>query len=431
MKNSLRQQFLDKWERYPSYICGEGYRYLGFSGKQCFVLSLSGDRLEISGNWKLYSGVETLWKEVESKGLDDYFTPGDWILCDGDFEVSGQQLEAKSSSAKVYLAAPNKKADFPLLSPRFSHWNQFLEFVRFWFLNRKFQSVVTPSLVASPGMEPTLDVFETQWEIGEKREPFYLPTSPELHLKKMLARGSGSIFEIKKVFRNQELSSQHQPEFLMLEFYRSFANLNLIAEDLQLLIQDLISHGFSNRQDKPCVRLVSVADLFLEYLSLELKPNSTQKTFQNWASQHGVRLISESFDDNFHQLFVEKIDPQLKSQGTLFVKDFPPSQAALARLTTEGWADRLELYIDGVEVANGFNELNDPEEQKKRFLRDQEERIRLGKKSIPVDNEFLDHLESGLPPSAGVAVGLERLFMSLNGIENINEFLEFPKKSLY
>ncbi len=300
-------------------------------------------------------------------------------------------------------------------------WLQFTERVEKFFTIQKFYKALTPNIVVCPGLEPTLDPFSVELKINNKNEKMFLPTSPELHLKKIISQGVSEVFEITPCFRNDESGRQHQPEFTMLEWYRSFKNLNHIIKDIEKLISFVSPKGEQPNFDKTTMR-----ELFKKYLDFNLTPKTTQQELYSLAVQLELRVSDEdSFDDIFFMIFMDKIEPHLGKEGVDFVFDYPPSQAALAKINKGGWADRFEMYWQGYEIANAFNELVCPEIQKKRFLEEQESRKGQGKEFIPIDEDFIESLYYGLPPTAGIAMGLERLFMACYGITNIQDVRPF------
>lgn len=307
-------------------------------------------------------------------------------------------------------------------------WNRFIGLVREFFLQRDFVETRTPTLVPSPGTEPFLEPFRTQWEMGAQRTEFFLPTSPEFHLKKMLAAGWTRLFEFKECFRNGESGAHHQPEFLMLEWYRSFATLDAIALDVEHLLRWLGEQLSDLPLKPPALRRVSIAELFAEYFGgFALTPTTSLGALRDLADRYSIRWsIDDTWDEIFFRLFLEKIEPHLGSDGPLLVRGYPPSQAALARIGHDGFADRFEVYWRGLELANAFHELNDPEENRRRFEKDIADKAGLGKKSVPVDHELIAALRFGLPPSGGIALGVERLFMAFYGIQDISEIRAFP-----
>lgn len=336
----------------------------------------------------------------------------------------------------------------PLTHETANLWMAFLQQVRDFFHQRHFTEIHTPTLVPSPGMEPFLDVFETQFESGSYKKTFYLPTSPEFHLKKAVAQGWSSIFEIKPCFRNGEISKTHQPEFWMLEWYRAFANLDSIKTDVKNLVEfldrnlknEIAAYTYRNslKENKPTQGELanspivfisqSVSELFQNLLSFKLSPQTTREELAQLATQLNIYFLpSDSWDELFHRIFIDHVEPKIPKENPFFLTDYPASQAALARVNSLGWAERFEVYWKGLELANAYHELNDPKEQRTRFLADQEAKRALNKKVVPIDEDFLRALEFGFPPSGGIALGLDRLFMALFDIPEIKNTRMFPQ----
>ena len=331
---------------------------------------------------------------------------GDWIAI---------RLE-EGQIAELTLLAP------ALIEPRMlssnaetqRRWFSFLQQVRNFFTGKGFLEAQTPSLVTCPGTEPFLDLFSV--------DQAYLPTSPELHLKKMLAGGYERIFEIRPCFRKGEISERHQPEFWMLEWYRAFHDLEQIIQDTLHLIE-FVGGDVSGFQRK------TMAQLFLEKLDFTLTPTTSISELKALADRVGLGENVRNFeiwDDVFYFLFLEKVEPFLDSEHPVIVEKYPPSQAALARMTEDGWGERFELYWKGFEIANAFHELNDPVIQEQRSAEDLSLKKKLGKPVPPLDPEFFQALWSGMPPSGGIALGLERLFMCLHEIKDIRQLRIFP-----
>jgi elongation factor P--(R)-beta-lysine ligase len=295
-----------------------------------------------------------------------------------------------------------------------AQWSNFLNTVRGYFTTQGLSEVQTPTLVQNPGMEPELEPFSVQFKQGSQFKTLFLPTSPELHIKQLMVNGLTDVFEIKNVFRNEEFTDVHQPEFTMLEWYRGFADLEMIKQDLAQLLEKLKIH-------KGPIQEFSVADFFKKHFDFKLTPQTSREDLHNLAANLKLQpSVSFDFNDLFHLIWVAKIEPDLP-MGAFILKHYPPSQAALAKLTPDGWADRFELYWNHVEIANAFHELNDASEQRRRFLHDQKKRIEYGRTPLEIDENFMTALEQGLPPSAGIALGLDRLFMVANEIQNISQ----------
>jgi lysyl-tRNA synthetase class 2 len=326
-------------------------------------------------------------------------------LNDGDLVSVRIEAEGmKAGRVEIVSLTASQRENKP--RPHAAAFAAFVDEVRAYLKNRGLSEVFTPSLVVCPGLEPSLEPFA----VADK----FLPTSPEIHLKKALADGHTDIFEIKSCFRDKENSPHHAAEFLMLEWYRSFADLEMVIEDL---------HGLVGRP----ITITTFANLFREILEFELRPETTAKEMEGLCHQWQVETHpTDTFGDLFHRLVIEFIEPALlKSGQPTIVRDFPPSQAALAKIKADGWADRFELYWNGLEVANAFNEVTSASEQAARWAGETAERKRLGTKSLPIDSEMLQALEKGLPPTGGIALGLERLYMAKHGLSDIKELRLF------
>lgn len=305
---------------------------------------------------------------------------------------------------------------------------------------RGYLEVETPCLLATPGQEPHLTPFECAFRpemggIGPRT--VYLQTSPEYAMKRLLAEGFGHLFQICKAFRNGESARAHNPEFSLLEFYRSPGDSAEIQRDLEALIQAAArelresSGGAASfgRVDLtlPFERL-TVRDAFRSRVGLDLFecPDGPSLRAAAVANGLGLRVERQTFDEVFFEIFLTAIEPTLGSPAPTYLTDYPASMAALARL----WpgdprvADRFELYVGGVELANGFGELNDEAEQRRRLVDEQAQRRAAGRPAYPLDERFLAAV-GRMPPSGGVAVGLDRLLMVLLGTERIDDVLLF------
>lgn len=355
-------------------------------------------------------GVQNL---TEWKMKDHENTRGGEVLIDGD-------LVAIMGGNQVILLAPNLTARGARSDqwPELKKWFEFLTHLRQFFNEKRFQEVKTPTLVQCPGTEPSLDPFETTLQLGSKRQKFYLPTSPELNLKKLLAEGAERIYEIAPVFRNGEQSEKHSPEFTMLEWYRSFASLSAIKMDMIEMIEQIAD---KMKVERPLeVLTFTMPDLFKKYCQFDLKPMTTEAELKSLAQKLNVDVKSATcIDDYFYLIFIEHIENKWPLDRLVFVEKYPPYQAALARVGADGWAERFEVYWKGLELGNAFHELNNPILQKQRAQEDLEKKKLMGKPTVELDDMFFIALDYGLPPSAGIAVGVERLFMALTNMKDI------------
>jgi lysyl-tRNA synthetase class 2 len=363
--------------------------------------------------------------EISGGDRPDSLCSGDqvrvWVI--EDLGAKGLRFERiERLAAGEWSSTPSHAAT----SADFAH---FVRTVREFFVQQKLDEIFTPSLVPCPGLEPSLEAFAVQVAQGREVREVYLPTSPEIHLKKALAEDWTDIFEIKTCFRKGEFSPHHENEFLMLEWYRSFADLASIKADLQNLLRYLQQAGFCGPLT---LQETTFTQLFLEVLQFELSAQTTRSELQALCERLLIHHVAgDSFNDLFHRLWIERIEPGLAVRGPLIVKDFPPSQAALARLTKEGWADRFEFYFQGLEIANAFNEVTDPEEQLQRWHKEQEERRHLGTSALPQDPGLITALRRGLPPTGGIALGVERLYMACRGVQDIRQLREFATDDLF
>jgi len=319
--------------------------------------------------------------------------------------------------------------------------------VRGYFLRQDFIEVDTPILQVSPGMEPHLRVFETQIEdaFGQSSAQRYLQTSPEFAMKKLLVAGVPQIFQFAKTFRNGEVSDTHQPEFTMLEWYRSGADYSVLMDDCEKILLltakaagrvEVSFKGMMCRLDVAPERL-SVVEAFTRYANLDLMavvgaPDDVDpdpRDFAQMAMGIGVSIsASDRWEDIFFKIMLDRVEPHLGSQAPTILYDYPVCQAALSRKkpSEPRLAERFELYVAGVELANGFSELTDAVEQGKRFAEDNALRKRLYGNTLPIDQDFLDALTFGMPESAGIALGVDRLAMLASGAEKISDVLWAP-----
>ncbi len=295
-----------------------------------------------------------------------------------------------------------------------------------------YLEVETPCLVAAPGMEPHISAFEVPFvpetDVGRSRT-LYLHTSPEYAMKRLLAEGSGPVFQICKVFRNGEVSRTHNPEFSLLELYKPAADMTGAMADVEtaLCAADgaLGSSGFFART--PYQRL-TVREAMRLALDIDLALCPDAETLGAAARRLDVHVPEgERFEDIFFRLFLERVEPGLGSERPTYLTEYPAPMASLARLkpADPSVAERFELYAHGMELANGFSELTDGTEQRRRLLDEQAQRRAQGRPVYPLDEAFLEAV-GRMPPSGGVAVGLDRLLMLYTGAERIEDVLLFP-----
>ncbi|MCH9770745.1 MAG: EF-P lysine aminoacylase GenX, partial [Gammaproteobacteria bacterium] len=276
-----------------------------------------------------------------------------------------------------------------------------LRAIREFFYARDILEVETPILSEYGVTDVYLENFTTQYQ----NKTYYLQTSPEYAMKRLLAAGSGSIYQISKAFRQGEVGRKHNPEFTLLEWY----HLSFNQQDLMLEIDELLQAVINTKPAKQ----ISYQACWQEYLALDpINANLTE--LQNLI-QANIKISEPPNDkDTCLQLIMSHcIEPKLGFDAPVFIYHYPASQAALAKLHTDDprIAERFELFINGIELANGFSELTDANEQNARFKQDQQQRQQLGLPRKEIDSRFIAALKHGLPECAGVALGLDRLLM--------------------
>ena len=310
-----------------------------------------------------------------------------------------------------------------------------LRAMRGYFEEQDFAEVETPALQISPGNEVHLHAFATAFvdPFGGARRDYYLHTSPEFSMKKLLVAGMPRIFQLAHVFRNGERSSRHHPEFSMLEWYRAGAVLADIKRDCIALVQAAATVAGVTRfsaQGMSCDPFgawesLSVPEAFCRFADIDLMSTIGHVgLLREQMLRVGLRATEEdTWDDLFFRVMGEKIEPFLGKERPTFLCDYPVSMAALARPKREDarLADRFELYICGYELANAFDELTDAEEQARRFAADMREKKKLYGEEYPVDADFIAALRQGMPESSGIALGFDRLVMLCAGTEEIED----------
>jgi lysyl-tRNA synthetase class 2 len=290
---------------------------------------------------------------------------------------------------------------------------QFRTLIREFFSTQGFCEVVTPLLVSNPGLEPNILYFETEFTplMGRgKKQKLYLPTSPEYHLKKVLSWGAPKIFEMTRAFRNGEWGREHFPEFEMLEWYRQPGSYEEIAKDVEGLLKKLWN-AFKKNKTTPIelgeIKHYQVKDLFLKHAQINL--------------DHPIE------SDEFHQIFVEKIDPVLEKENLVFLWNFPASLRALSKLDEKDprYCKRFEVYWRGIELGNAFDELVDVQELRKVCESDRQKRLEKYAKSPDLDEAFIEAHHYLAKNMGGIAMGIDRLFQWAVGAENLSEVLLF------
>ncbi|MFH2085589.1 MAG: EF-P lysine aminoacylase EpmA [bacterium] len=337
-----------------------------------------------------------------------------------------------------------------------------IDTIRAYFKNQGFHEVEVPLLLPTPSTEPFLEVFKTELKDDQAHKwPAFLPSSPEFALKKLLSAGSGSIFTITKSFRNGEgRSSRHNPEFTILEWYRTPGDYMDVARDFEKLLR-YISQKVRPRRNTKNINMTTRSDLegrdqIIKYrgeeysLKLPWERISVSEAFQKYAGigietmlderklkiagkKKGYQVTKETtWEEIWNQILANEIEPKLGVKGPTILYDYPVAQAALSKPAKDPrFAERFEVFMAGFELGNCFSELTDWREQEKRCLADLVERKALGRTEFPMDTDFIEALKLGMPPTGGIAVGVDRLAALFADVDDIAETLFFPISELF
>ncbi|WP_114324900.1 elongation factor P--(R)-beta-lysine ligase [Candidatus Colwellia aromaticivorans] len=305
---------------------------------------------------------------------------------------------------------------------------QILQNIRQFFDERNVIEVETPALSQGTVTDVHLDAITCRYNFlcdssPEKATNLYLQTSPEFHMKRLLASGYGCIFQIAKAFRHEEAGRFHNPEFTLLEWYRlGFDHFMLMEEVAQLLKAVLdCTEPTQTTYQQLFIDLLSTDPLMATRVQL-LSLIKDHDKLSEWLT------VEQDNDILLQFIFSEIIEPQIGNDSPCFVYNFPRSQASLAKICPQDTrvAERFECYFHGVELVNGFNELTDIDAQSKRFQEDNTKRKMLSLPEKPIDKNFIAALSQGLPQCSGVALGLDRLIMLALKVENIEQVVSFP-----
>jgi lysyl-tRNA synthetase class 2 len=326
----------------------------------------------------------------------------------------------------------------PLLIAR----NRLKAAIRAWFESEGFVEVDTAALQVSPGNEAHLHAFATDMvdPAGDLRR-LYLHTSPEFACKKLLAAGEKRIFTFAPCFRNRERGALHHPEFTMLEWYRSGEPYTRLMDDCRAILSlaaRVTGHapwhyrGLTADPLAPAEQL-SVAAAFGTRAGIDLTATLTpvegdREALMSAAEACGIRTApDDTWSDIFSRILVSRVEPGLGAPVPILLDRYPRVEAALARTTADDprYAERFELYVAGIELANGFGELTDVEEQRRRFEAEMDEKERVHGERYPIDEDFLAAL-GRMPPASGIALGFDRLVMLATGADRIDQVLWTP-----
>ncbi len=329
--------------------------------------------------------------------------------------------------------------DEPTLRNHYATRSRVVKAIRDFFWKEGFLEVETPQLVNLPSMEPNIEVFETDLRDNYKHSyRAFLTSSPEFAMKKLLAGGYENIFQICKSYRNEEgWSSRHNPEFTILEWYRTDSDYTAIMRDCENMFRFIgkqlgktritfhsIEYDLTQKWER-----ISVAEAFQLYSEIDTDTLLSPDLLKKAAEQKGYSLDEENTcEEAFNQIFLNEIEPHLGRTKPTILYDYPVEMASLSRRKTDDprFAERFEFYIAGLELGNAFSELTDWQEQLTRLKADRTEKEKLGRTLYDFDRDFIDALESGVEDCAGIAVGVDRVAMFFMNADTIQDTLFFP-----
>ncbi len=291
--------------------------------------------------------------------------------------------------------------------------------LRIFFAQRHILEVETPQLMSACAPEPSIEPFITHYQ-GSTQQTLYLQSSPELAMKRLLSAGSGAIYQISRAFRDGESGRLHNPEFTLLEWYRPGFNHHQLMHEVEALLRLTLGHTSAE--------YLSYIEAFERYAKLHPLQASLSELHQRvctWMSENSAHNLTR--DACLQLIMNQQIEPHLGQTQATFIYDYPASQAALARRHTDNpaLAARFEVYVQGVELANGFHELTDAHEQRQRFNDELNQRQQQNRHQPPLDERFLAALQAGMPDCAGVALGIDRLLLLQTQAQSLDEILAF------
>lgn len=300
---------------------------------------------------------------------------------------------------------------------------QLMQRIRDFFYRRNILEVETPILGESTTTDLHIHSLLTDCLIpGQAQwQPRFLQTSPEFPMKRLLAAGSGPIFQISKAFRQDAFGQWHNPEFTLLEWYRPGMDDQQLMDEVDALLQTILHTSMATR--------VTYQQLFLSQLAICPFTTGVDE-LSSVANQQAIQVdlpVTEAMRDTWLQLLMSYcIEPTLGQEQPVFVYDYPLSQGGFAKQNSDNTAARFEVYVQGVELANGYHEINDANEQRQRFIAGNQQRMQAGDATVPLDEHVLAALQHGLPDCAGVALGIDRLIMLALGKTAIQDVIAFP-----
>ncbi|MFH1947062.1 MAG: EF-P lysine aminoacylase EpmA [Candidatus Magasanikbacteria bacterium] len=346
--------------------------------------------------------------------------------------------------SQVFHIAKNKKN----LEARF----EIIKLIREFFWLQEFVEVDPPALVKYPGQEPNLSAMKVFFhnEYNQKYNS-YLHTSPEYAMKKMLSAGFDKIFYLGKCYRDYEsFGGYHNPEFTMIEWYRCNTDFYTLMGDVRNLVSYLLERmesqkskvstkgesafgGKSQKSFDKDWKILSMKELWKDIVNVDLDDCLNSEKMLELCVARGFKPeVGESYEELFYRIFLDEIEPKLVNMGNIIIHHYPAQMASLSKLSEKeiGYAERFEVYINGIEIANAFTELTDADEQLKRLQEEQLERKKLGKEVYEIDAEFIEALKTILE-SAGIALGVDRLIQVLLSCKNIDDVIILPASDLF
>ncbi len=303
---------------------------------------------------------------------------------------------------------------------------QMLSQLRVFFAQRNVLEVETPALYPFANPDPMIEGYEVS-ETQHHSHSLHLQTSPEFAMKRLLAVGSGAIYQICRAYRKSEVGRYHNPEFTILEWYRPGYTLHQLMEEVEdMLVQVLPQSCLQHQAVYLTYQAVFSKAVGIDPLSASI--NDFESTAETLGYPEAQLICADNRSAWLDFLFSHVVQSNLPLQRIVFVYNYPACQSALARLHPQQpeVAERVEVFIDGVELGNGFQELTDPKEQRQRFIQQQGERIEHGMTVPSLDEDFLSALDAGIPDTAGIAIGLDRLLMLACSVDTISQVLTFP-----
>lgn len=362
-------------------------------------------------------------------------TAGDLVECAGTWENDVYTVNGLRLLAPCLRGTPEKEAAGAVRIRA-----GILAGTRSYFESRGFIAVDTPTLMTVPDLTPALHSFRTEYVDGESGpRTLYLQTSPEHYMKRLLAAGCERIYQICRFYRNGERFDTHHPEFTGLEWYEAYADYETVmttAEDYVTSLAETLSQAGKLTYQGTAIDLrrpwprYRVRDCFLDRSGIDLDACDDLEAFSSAARDRGYEVREDDdWDDLFHRVFLTAVEPALPAERPVFLTEYPARLPSLARRVPDNplYVERFELYMGGLELANAFTELNDPAEQRARFEADLEtKRSREGRERYGgVDEALLAALEYGMPPSGGIAFGLDRLAMLFADVGTIDPVIMF------